>query len=852
MGYYQALVDYLQHGEEKDKRVEKHTKLLEIEGKPDEEGLCELLEDRNIVQTLNPKRVYDFDVAQNLKKNRKDPQWDNKVSQALINLALERANDRLGNFFEEIDKEEFAKFLLHNSKYDIAGLEEAKSIFWPELVKWAGDNDYYIPVREFFDNKDHHFREGNHRGDYKDFFKEYTPMNQGLEGLAKILLLPMVLLDQALQQTKFYEWMDKMVEKLGSQVNITKTDFNRYSDFMKDRSSEVGDMFKDFFERLSKSYKERHVIAWIDEDSNPFYVQHVINGFPNKNADDIFLVKSYNAVNPVDGIEKKGIVAKVSQSKYHYKKKYKPSRLEDVLVPFDGEYIGSEANVLCFGFSPWDLDKLPQKSVAKLDLPEEFLERIEGYKRRNTSPEIIARNLREEFYYESPKKILGKTRFESAAITQRGVCQDVNFLYWYTLREMGIPSHYILGHVPEGDTLTTTEHASVLVKMGDNWNILDATPHKIAEKESSKTSSFNFSIPSFPKMDTHRIRDLIESIGDSYISVKEAARNKGMELQQRMYKDLLDEFRESASKTTSIIKEQLSVRDFLPDFYREVLQETRQNLYHMDQTIDKINFFTNLPEDVTQNPKINIHGFFKPKQIRESLEEMEYYQNAYPEYAQRLDMFKVSRDILEKTMGTEGNLRPFHSGQNGSWENIINYMFLLAGQSERPSTPLDIPNPKRTFYRTVKQLLGQDSITGETYVIKKPKHIQPKRSNDKRMFHSVNEVPSEEEIRRVYPLGFEEHAWLKKEFETIDLRPSKEHYTHSPAILTFDKEYSQKYRDYWNFVGNYLRGHIHAGEMTASVVAEELTKARADFKGGSSPENLDSKYIIFEPPIINI
>lgn len=829
MGYFENIVKYLRKNNIS-KSLDSWAELLDIPTKPSENDLTKLLENRNVKTKIPSNIISDFIIAKELKYDT-NPEWNNPISRGLIDLAVERGYGAYEDLITKIDRENYSKEILQQTGFDVKGLQKSKRVMKKQLQKWRKNNDYYVPLQDLF------WAFNTESAEYK--LKYYDPSRYAKSAIGALGVLGMEL------YRLIYAGLEKLGQKIRPNVqppipksmDTAKYDFNNILNILY-RGSGLGG--------LLDSFRERHTIAFVETGSSEFYIQDLLTAFSDKNMGLDDVVMNNESIKPSK-------IPKIPQEsrdpiKYFYNKKFKPTVLDNILVPFDYRYVRGEGNVNVFEEATWNLDAVPMGEIVNLNLPEEFNKNIESFKSMNTSPLTIMYKFKREYLYGDPKLAAGKTRFESTALFKKGVCQDVNFLFLYTLRKMGIPSFMALGYLQEEDKIIAPGHAVVIAKYDKEWEIYDATPTKKEEDYDSNKDRPEKHKPFKPKKQKNYhffngVGKLYRSFRKEYNEIKESARRKAIDLEKRIYKDLLTNLDEQLNATTQIVVSQISTISPTSDNYAKIVATTTEDLSKIN-VIRNIGLenISNIPRKYNfdtkrdlkpQNVSVRVNGLFKPKQVREALKQLKYYELAYPDYVQRVNMFNVSKDYYNEVLRTQGKLIPFHSRQNGDWTKLIDYMFFIAGKTEVPPSPLNVSAPERVYFDVKPKLDVRDPENGREYRIKKPKWIQPQRSDDKRVFSVKDEgaaldITDEQLKTEIYNILPFEEQWYKREMEQVEY-PDQRRYTHAAEILKFDKEYSEKNKFYWHFISEFLKSNIKAGEYTASVVFQKLTQAVQEY-----------------------
>ena len=79
-------------------------------------------------------------------------------------------------------------------------------------------------------------------------------------------------------------------------------------------------------------------------------------------------------------------------------------------------------------------------------------------------------------------------------------------------------------------------------------------------------------------------------------------------------------------------------------------------------------------------------------------------------------------------------------------------------------------------------------------------------------------------ILAIYGVPNQDVRWYTSELEKPNFFPGVLHYTRSPEVLTFDKKWSHRNREYWSAIGSVIKGLIRMNEFNVPYVISEVKK----------------------------
>lgn len=836
--YYQILLEYLK---DKDDRVKEMSVLLEppiSKDSPLED--IETLVLKEETSDLFPKQIKEG-LSNAIAINRESYPF---YSKELIDRAVGLSREDLEKYLSTFDREDTIRAMLHHLGYDSHGLEIGRNVLTTELIKWELDPGYYVPVTDFFAPEGVVLKKDLELEGHLEF-RDYSDPLRHSKTLMSKFLLPLLAIPACALGTLaagLYGAMNKPLDSF-------RTDFNRFSNNVSDGFSAAGEAFSDGFDELREKWEKRRLIAEYD-GGDMFFVEHLLSDFarPEDDLDDLYsLGMAMESSRVKISLQDSG-----STIRLRYLNGFRPTSGEKVFSPLNYSVKDENDEELILRLGEWELNKADTPLVARLTLPESFKEMVEGFD--NLLVSGIERRVKEEFIYKKPKKYKDLSRFESAAFSEAGVCQDVNFLLWYALRQNGVPSYLAVGFRGEdGKIEFNAGHTKVIAfdKVIDKWEEFDATPSKAdvdryedGQKRENSNLEISVEIPDLPSIEIPSLsKRLKESVSSAYRATKEKAIEYIVRAEKWAYRDLLNDFEQTLDAFNGAF-EGIEKSVVLTQKEKDKLAENnlgRTCFVQRLRNIPVIEYNKGLRTEEIRRP-------FNPKELREAVESLKYFANALPEYIQRYHNFIRAENVLHEVLKTNGKLIPYSSDNPEQWREMITELFSMFGHIAEPPHPFDTAEPRRFYYKAFDKKQIVDEKTGLVYRLHKPKHITDLHSDDRGFFIDNSKDALVEQIanvRRIYDgqIPVHERGWYNLSEERIDLRPYRTNYTLSPEILSFDKNWAVKREDYYVLLGDIMKRHIKQRESMFAYMYGALQGMYEEFKSGAPMHKLRANYL---------
>ena len=785
-------------------------------------------------------------------------------SQELIHTEMELSKKEFINFTNKIDREDSTRALLNFCGYDVEGLDSARDIFEFELKKWQDNKDYYVPVRDFFGpfipeniiNLDDPYSEElmnplRHSRDFSRYLISIAALPFSL-----MALLPGALLSKFFNNNDTSEPLDKR-----------ETDFNTRD---KSDSSSFFDNLKYKLADWLEWFKDMNLVATYNNDSDLFFVEHLISDFHSSNdrIKDLYrngvAHKASSVLTSSTDIEDDGLELEFINGSA-------PIDKSNIPLPMFYSLFETRDNVAKMYRCNWNLDDTINSQLsANLRLPEKFINRIDELVKGEKSIDKIKDEVKEMFIYKKPKKYKGLSRFESAAVSMNGVCQDVNFFLWHILRKKGIPSYLAVGLQGKNGGITRDSgHAKVIAYDKDKkeWGEYDSTPRKedveIYEmKRGSKQPSIDIAFlrKGLGYLSYPIYMGLSFGIGAMVTGIRFTKQKtlEGMIMaEKRICKNVLDDLEEHLNRfddnLNNVDKNQMMLFEEKEKIKDETIENSRDIM-----NMSNIPIITN---DSETNHEIGkIEKLFNPFKILYQIDELKYVVDTLPEYVKRYHYFVMAENVFNDVLITKGELFPFTPKRPDEWKNVMLNLFNTFAEIKEPPHPLETRQPRRYYYKAKRGMSVKidDEIT--TWV-KKPRFIKDLHSDEKNVFIDDSHNNNLETVKNIYEGMTDYNEWYMVTHENVDMKPDVKHYTYSPQILSFDKMWAVSSEEYWTLFGNIIKKHIKNSESVFRYMWEDLVKMHNEYRKGNGMYSLtinynngnmftetDEKYVELEDP----
>jgi hypothetical protein len=813
VSYLEDVIEYLRRCPEPDRTIEREARILDHALYPHQREFPQLVQHQRFAKHFPKDLTLDAKIVYSLNGNGHP---------AMKEWALQSTNRSVYRALTSLDKAAAARRILADSKYDIEALIEAEEVFAPELEKWKQDNTYYIPVREFFDNKPQapvastEIREP--RKPLRDAAKKALEHSFNIAGY---LTLPLQLLRSFLP------------ESIGENLRTTKDDFNKKRQEWRSRAGTAASSAINSGKESYQKFRDRNLIATIDGYSADFYASYLIAGTPDKHMDSGELLQSGALLLARDIPCKK--VGSIITSLV-YRKESVPRDESRLLVPFNYSFTAIDGMKIHYNMSAWDFDAIAQQDVDDLILPADFITRIEQYRNENVTNEFICSEIKNSFQYKLPKSHLNLTRFEGAARTKLGVCQDVNYLLFYTFRKLHRPSFLLAGFQPDGNRITTDDGHVITVardELTGTWSIYDATPG-IKERWEFQTSrikktrvgrALDRTTNALIGLTTPVFRGGRKVIAGGVQLAAKYSRLAAMTLQQAMYKDLLDDLRKYSEATSQSVYE----ADYskFEDEHKALAERNAERELRAYCHLDNIGIWDD--QTFRIDPRFRISGLFSPSDVRKAVHNLKYYSVAFPEYLKRFDKLHLPVEMIEEVVQKGGYIHPVSSSDAG-WRRCIHYLFALAAFDEVPPSPGQTSEPVLGYLNPRKFIQVYNETTNSYDRIEQPERIRPRMLRSREFFiASDEEYTFATRILTLFKVDQADWSWYHPSTTSIEVSPV-ERYQYSPQILSFDKKRSRTRDQYWHSIAQIISTYAKSREHSGQVVHDTILNARYEYQ----------------------
>ncbi len=836
--YYQVLLDYVKPDDDNvrknslllDNPITKETRI------PDLEQLVTSKETRSLFPKKMKRR---FLNALNIYLTR-FPFY----SQELIHTEMELSKKEFINFTNKIDREDSTRALLKFCGYDIEGLDLARDVFEFELRKWQDNKDYYVPVRDFFGpfipdniiNLDDPYAE-----ELMDPLRHSRDFSRYLISIAALPFSLMALLPAALL-AKFFNNNDT-----SEPLDKRETDFNTRD---KSDSSSFFDNLKDKLADWLEWFKDMNLIATYKNDSDLFFVEHLISDFHSSKdrIRDLYrkgvAQKASSVLTSTTDIEGNGLELKFINGSAPIDKSNTP-------IPMFYSLFETRDNVAKMYRCNWNLDITRNSQLnANLKLSEKFINRIDELVKGEKSIDEIKNEVKEMFIYKKPRIYKGLSRFESATFSMNGVCQDVNFFLWHILRKKGIPSYLAVGLQGKNGGITRDSgHAKVIAydKNKEEWGEYDSTPRKEDVEIYKRRRGLDMpdiNIP-FLKRGVGYLGYPFKALGFGFKAMATGIRftkQKTLEgmiiAEKRICKNILDDLEEHLTKLDYNLNDIDNNQMLFPEEKQKIKEKTIKNSRDI-MNMSNIPIITN---DSETNHEIGkIEKLFNPFKILYQIDELKYVVDTLQEYVKRYHYFVMAENVFNDVLRTNGELFPFTPKRPDEWKNVMLKLFNTFAEVKEPPHPLETRQPQRYYYKAKRGMYVKvdDKIT--TWV-KKPRFIKDLHSDEKDVFIDDSCKNNIEKAEEIYKGMTYYDEWYVTCLEDINMKPNVKHYTYSPQILSFDKMWAVSSQEYWTLFGDIIKKHIKNSESVFRYMWEDLVNMHDEYKSGVRMYDLTSKY----------
>lgn len=625
-----------------------------------------------------------------------------------LSMASAQAETSVNKAIREIDLDTVRKKVLECAGYDLPGLSKAKKVIVPELERWKKDNNYPVPIREFFDEKiakpwldDVPVAQDIGMAEIKRFASEIYNLTsprirQVGSAINKVIstgiLIPILAAAvPAFLTYKGLQFMAAGKKAMGKMTDGSTMDFNQFNE-----GSAV------------EVHEELYYKVPIDAD---FLIATIVTGMNSKHSTLKELQNSGYTTQVLGGLSE-------LINKEEYTIQTAPSAQDGTPPRILNQEITQEGwTSITYSPKEWDAYKLvAQKLPIDLETTAEYRILVDTLRAKNASPATIAESVGSLFQYGQPAKS-DEARFEAALKQRRGVCQDVNFWVMHALREVNYTESYLaIGYVRKNSTITTDDcHAQVIMNHEGTLQYVDGTPGSNFTERLAQTGR-NWHVakkPQTPSFSRGGSRDTQRHSLDESVSEEEVN-----SLSQQW-----DNFKAQASRTVNNAKEfsitqyktakkairQLLVKGqaaFYSDYVDALSNTTREavsvsNTHSIASSMRLVNHYCqNIKGIKVQTTgdvgRVEVVDFIKPEQIKHAVGELEYITAATPQRAQRFNQDGHYRAVLDE-LSKSGKLFPF-SANDPNWRDGMEFLLKLANRNATPPELYAVSTPERVIF----------------------------------------------------------------------------------------------------------------------------------------------------------
>lgn len=735
-------------------------------------------------------------------------------SKELIRGAYEDSTKRITADIRQHSRIELERVSLKEAGYNVDELARSGKVIKKELKKLEHDSSYYVPVEDFF--------KGHREGDAEK-------SGQGSE-CATLTFNPSNVLAVA--------------------AGIAFAPFGAAAALASAISHDLNEFVSPLKEALSSTFKKYVADAGLiaryePSTADPFFVTHLVSDFTDKYDTFPELVNKGFVIDAKD-------IGRTLSSDTAMSVTYKSGHADmgPMLLPVGYGIKALNGDTLSLVRGKWALDKVNNPLRLEIRIPEDIKARIDNGFANGNSLGSIARELSNLFDYMNPHRIGSYSRFEAAAATRKGVCQDVNFILWHSLRERGIPSYLALGFVGEDGKISVGNgHADVIAydAYSDEWKELNATPSGSLSSRITRwvnwlgdhLPSINLHLPHLPSRHDGNLSTvnkengitIIDRVRNAYTAAKKAASDVVVRAEKRVYHGYITELEEQIASVNAQY-DHVEAQGYSPEMVSSIADHIRKESECMFDSPLNIDVSLAKRWDMSE-----IEKPFRPSGLKKYVAGNRYFVNVLPEYVDRWGRFSVAENELQMTLRTRGRLLPY-TDRSPEWRSRLKDVFNIFAVYMEPPSIKEASDPRRVC--ALRQEVWYNPETHERFIA--PKGLQADIEADERVFYLDADWDDDSYTKKKVALyeriPAELRKWYKMSNKYVDLRPAKENYTFSPEVISYDRKHSFSMDTYWHLMGDVMRSHIMDSESSFARMIVELSYLRRKFAEGMSTSAL--------------